>query len=659
MSFEDPVWLRITPILVLLFGGILAYGFRQRDALLGRFAASRLLDQLTEKASLTRAWIKAGCILLAVLAIGIAHARPQLGVEWSERKARGMDIVFILDSSKSMLATDLRPTRLDRAKLAIIDLIERLEGDRIGLIAFAGQAFLQTPPTLDYSAFRESLDAIDPSIMTSGGSDLGNAIDEATKAFPSQNNIKVVVLLTDGEDLSGNAANAANRAREDGIQIFTIGIGTPEGEYLRIRNEQGIEEFVRDSSGQPVLSKLDENTLQTIAQATGGIYSQLSSDSLDQLYNSVIARLPREERESELQEIGIERFQWALTSALMLLVFEILIRRRRSAAIHTSILILATLILSPTDTIAQTESKTDAYSNYNAAYRALTQGDYEAAQAGYENALSNTNDLNLQRDALYNLAHATYQQGHTSYESGDLQAALIQVEKAEALFQSAQEIDTSDTSIQADIDQVSRVREAIEKLIEQQQSQDNEEQSGESEENQDSSREGEDSEDSQNSEKSETSEQGENSSKDQQNQENEPGEESTEQSNQDQEGLEGDPSKESGDQKNQETTDEEGEGSSANDQESTEDPLDDIPQSQSGEESGESGDEEGQQAVATEATEGESQQDDQAGTMSSEVIEGMTEAEAAALLDSLRGKETLLPFNNQARSKRSGDSRDW
>ena len=659
MSFEDPVWLRITPILVLLFGGILAYGFQQRDALLGRFAASRLLDQLTEKASLTRAWIKAGCILLAVLAIGIAHARPQLGVEWSERKARGMDIVFILDSSKSMLATDLRPTRLDRAKLAIIDLIERLEGDRIGLIAFAGQAFLQTPPTLDYSAFRESLDAIDPSIMTSGGSDLGNAIDEATKAFPSQNNVKVVVLLTDGEDLSGNAASAATRAREDGIQVFTIGIGTPEGEYLRIRNEQGIEEFVRDSSGQPVLSKLDENTLQTIAQATGGIYSQLSSDSLDQLYNSVIARLPREERESELQEIGIERFQWALTLALIFLVFDILIRRRRSATIHAGMLILATLTLSPTDTIAETGSNPNAYSNYNAAYRALTQGDYEAAQAGYENALSNTNDLNLQRDALYNLAHATYQQGHTSYESGDLQAALIQVEKAEALFQSAQEIDTSDTSIQADIDQVSRVREAIEKLIEQQQSQDNEEQSGESEENQDSSGEGEDSEDSQNSEQSETSEQGENSSKDQQNQENDSGEESTEQSNQHQEGSEGGPSEESGDQKNQEATDEEGEGSSANDQESTEDPLDDIPQSQSGEESGESGDEEGQQAVATEATEGESQQDDQAGTMSSEVIEGMTEAEAAALLDSLRGKETLLPFNNQARGKRSGDSRDW
>ena len=110
---------------MLLFGGVLAYGFRRHDTLLARFAASRLLDQLTEEASFTRAWIKAGCILLTVLAIGIAHARPQLGVEWSERKARGLDIVFILDSSRSMLATDLRPTRLDRAKLAIIDLVDR------------------------------------------------------------------------------------------------------------------------------------------------------------------------------------------------------------------------------------------------------------------------------------------------------------------------------------------------------------------------------------------------------------------------------------------------------------------------------------------------------------------------------------------------------
>ena len=661
MSFEDPVWLTMTPILLLLFGSLLAYSFRQRDALMGRFAASRLLDQLTEQASITRTWIKAGCILIAVLAIGIALARPQLGVEWSERKARGLDIVFILDSSKSMLATDLRPTRLDRAKLAIIDLIERLEGDRIGLIAFAGQAFLQTPPTLDYSAFHESLDAIDPSIMTSGGSDLGRAIDEATEAFLSENNVKVVVLLTDGEDLSGNATTAAVTAREDGIQIFAIGIGTPEGEYLRICNEQGVEEFVRDSSGQPVLSKLDEGTLQAIALATGGNYSRLSSDSLDQLYNSVIARLPREERKSELQEIGIERFQWALASALVFLVFDILIRRRRSYAIHASIVILATLTLSPTDTIAQTESNPDAYSNYNAAYKALVEGDYEGAHASYANALSQTNDLNLQRDALYNMGHATYQQGRTSYTGGDPQAALEHIKKAEAFFESAQEMDSTDSSMAQDLEKVAQVREAIEKLIEEKQqerpdqsqdSEDSDQDGDQSEENQDESQKGDEGEQ---SEESKQNQEGDESQQDRQSQDQ------GGQSEQNQEGSEGDQSEESGDPQNQESIDEGGESESAQsaDQESTQDPVDDIPQTQPGEEGQELDDEGGQQTGTPEPTESENDEDGQAGSMSGEAIEGMTEAEATALLDSLRGKETLLPFNDQARGGRPSDTRDW
>lgn len=676
MSFEDPVWLIIMPILVLLFGGVLLYGFRRRDALLAHFAATRLLEQLTERASFTRTWIKAGCILLAVLAIGIALARPQLGVEWSERKARGLDIVFILDSSKSMLATDLRPTRLDRAKLAIIDLVERLESDRIGLIAFAGQAFLQTPPTLDYSTFHESLDAIDPSIMTSGGSDLGNAINEATEAFPSENNVKVVLLLTDGEDLSGKAAAAAATAREDGIQIYAIGIGTPEGEYLRIRNEQGIEEFVRDASGQPVLSKLDEDTLQAIAQATGGNYSRLSSDSLDQLYNAIIARLPREERKSELQEIRIERFQWALTAALVFLIFDILIRSRRSAKIHTSLIALlafgslpnnsqAQMALASEDTEvpqADAPQMIDARISYNVAHQALIEGDFTGAMQGYETALAQTDDLALQGKALYNLAHATYQQGRKSYESGDPQTALNQVKKAEALFQSAQEIATGDRSIQADIEQVSQVREAIEKLIEQQQEEEEQQEPPEdSEENEETSEEGEDSENSQESEQSESGEQGEESSKDDQSQEGEPGEEGSEQSKQDQEDSEGDRSEESGDPQNQDSTDEgeESESAQSADQESSQDPVDDIPQPQPGEEAEESGDEEGQQAGTPEATEGESNEDDQAGNMSSEGIEGMTEAEAAALLDSLRGKESLLPFIDQGRGSNQRKVRDW
>lgn len=677
MSFSEPIWLYLTPILLLLFGCMLVYGFRRRDALLSRFAASRLLDQLTEKAGLTRTWIKAGCVILAVAAIGIAFARPQLGVEWSERKARGLDIVFVLDSSKSMLATDLRPTRLDRAKLAIIDLVQRLESDRIGLIAFAGQAFLQTPPTLDYSAFRESLDAIDPNIMTSGGSDLGNALKEASEAFPSENNVKVVILLTDGEDLGGNAIKAAEDARKEGIQAFAIGIGTPEGEYLKIRNAQGIEEFVRDSSGQPVRSQLDETTLQQIAQITGGSYSRLSSDSLDQLYRTVLATLPREERESELQEIKIERFQWALSAAIIFLVLEIIIRRRRSAAIHASLAILALQSISPSDAHAQTDlpqpapaessEAIDARSLYNSAYEALNSGNFETAAALYSSALAQTDDLKLQRDALYNMGHATYQQGRSSYQSGDPQAALEQFKKAEALFKSAQQVDTTDASIREDLERATKVRETVEQLIEQQKQQENQQQDDQSEQSEDSKQEGDqsdeqqdqqdgDQQDQQQGDPSQQDQQGDQSQQDQQGQQGDPQDQQDPQSSDSSE--QSDPS-ESEQQPSPEEA-ENGESSQSASEESTEDPVDDIPQPQAGEESEEPGEESEQSAGVPDPSEGEeSEGQTGAGAIPGEPIEGMTEAEAAALLDSLRGKETLLPFIDQQRSGRNRDTRDW
>ena len=370
MTFEDPVWLALTPLIALISIGLISLGWRKRGELLSKFAASRLLNRLTEKASIKRRLLKSALIVAAVCALGIALSRPQYGVEWSERKARGLDIVFVLDSSKSMLATDLRPTRLERAKLAILDLIDRLESDRIGLVAFAGQAFLQTPPTLDYSAFRESLNATDPTILSRGGSDLGRAIEEAAKAFPTENNVKVVVLLTDGEDLGGRALATAQKLAEENIQIFAIGIGTPEGEYLRVRNAQGIEEFVRDNNGQPVRSQLDEATLQQIAQLTRGSYTRLGGGSLDALYDSVLATLPREERESEVQEVRIERFQWLLAAALTLLVLEILIRSRSPGMAQTSVLLFALLMVSPNSSNANP---------YNEAHAALTAGDYAKA----------------------------------------------------------------------------------------------------------------------------------------------------------------------------------------------------------------------------------------------------------------------------------------
>lgn len=688
MSFAQPIWLYLLPLLLLLFGGMVAYGLRRREALLAHFAANRLLDQLTEQASLSRVWIKAACVLLAVVAIGIALARPQLGVEWTERKARGLDIVFVIDSSKSMLASDIRPSRLDRAKLAVLDLLQRLESDRVGLVAFAGQAFLQTPPTLDYAAFRESLDAVDPNIMTSGGSDLGNAIKEAAEAFPSENNVKVVVLLTDGEDLGGSAAQAAEAARETGIQIFAIGIGTPEGAYLRIPNDQGIEVFVRDADGQPVRSQLDEATLQTIARATGGSYRRLSSKSLDELFRSVIATLPREERESELQEVRIERFQWVLAAAIFLLVLETLIRRRRTSAVQAGLVLLAALCLQPNEANAQEAQKPegtptselrDARHQYNQAFDALSAGDYASALQKYGAAIAQTEDRRLQGNALYNIGHAAHQLGRQHYEAGELEDALERMRQAEDFFESAQEINPEDSEVAEDLQQATRVRELVERIIEEQAQQDPPEPSSDESEQSEDSPESEDSENSEQNDQQEPGDEGqsEDSSQDESQSTDESGADSSEDNGEPSDENSSDPSEnqdgpqsDQGDEASDDSDPTEApepeeskdptSGAPSEDMESTRDPVDDLPPPQPDEAEETTGDEGEPSAQPEPTSEGEPGSEDGAqSAMGGETVQGMSEADAAALLDSLRSREQLLPFNDASRTGRSRETRDW
>lgn len=674
MSFETPFWLYMTPLMLLMCGGLLVYGLQRREALLGRFAADRLLATLTKHASPQRTRFKVACLLLAVAAIGTALARPQYGVEWSERKSRGLDIVFVLDSSKSMLASDIRPTRLDRAKLAIIDLVERLESDRIGLIAFAGQAFLQTPPTLDYSAFRESLDSIDPSILTSGGSDLGSALRETIKAFPTDNNVKVAVLLTDGEDLGGAAVAAANEAKVAGIQVFTVGIGTPEGEYLRITQADGSSEFIRDRSGQPVRSQLDEPTLRQIAQITGGSYSRLSSESLNQLFENVIATLPRSERASEMQEVPIERFQWALALAFLLLVLEVIVRRRRHVRQYAAWMLFAILMVNPSESQAQTASEEDPRAMYNQAYESLVSGDYETANRLYESAITATQDLNLQRDALYNMGHAKYRQGRNLYENGDPQTALESMKQAEQLFASALEMSPEDPSIREDLQLTEAVRKAIEEFLEkqeQQQTQDSE-QSDSSDKNEDSEQSSdadeqnadessENSNDSQNTDEASQENQAGNASGSKQDSPSNPSEESKNptdpSSGEDSNTPQGGENNDSNQQDESSAQDSSDSSSPDSPQESTQNPLEDLPDGSPESKEPETGGATGASEATDEA--GESENPSAAGQISAGSIEGMSQEEAAALLDSLRNQENLLPFIDATRTGRPREIRDW
>ena len=621
MTFENEIWLYLTPLLLLVAAAMLFFGSRQRDVLLAKFAATRLIEQLTAKASPKRLFIKSLCVLLAMAGIAFALAQPQYGLEWSERKARGLDLVFAVDSSKSMLATDLRPNRLARAKLAVMDLIGQLESDRIGLVAFAGRAFLQTPPTLDYAAFRESLEALGPSTMSRGGSDIGSALREAEKAFPKDNNFKAIILLTDGEDLGGDAIDAAKELAAKQIKVYTIGIGTPSGEILRIRNRSGSETTMRDDAGNPVLTKLDEETLVQISQITGGTYSRLSAQSLDTLYNSVLSTLPRAERETELQERRIERFQWLLAPAVILLMLEMLIRRRGRSAIQSVLLFAALGAVLPQPAAAQdappsetsAEPITDARIFYNQAYEALQASEFATAQGLYENAIRSSDDLKLQADALYNLAHTENQIARQTYESGDLQAALEQMQSAEGRFQSALEIDPNDSATNADLAQVADARKMIEQIIQQQKEQEQQQQDQQEQQEQ----------------------------QEQENQESQSSEES-----QDGQESEESQSEENSDSESSESESSESEASEGEDQ--------------SSESEGE--EEPGQEVPMTEDSPAEGDSESQAGTPAgeaTEALEGMSEAEAQALLDSLRGEERLLPLAAPSSSQNSNDLRDW
>ncbi len=677
MNFANHIWLYLAPAILLAALAMILQGLRRREHLLARFAARRLLSQLTEKAALGRTLLKAALAALGLAAVALSLARPQYGIEWSERKARGLDIVFVLDSSKSMLATDLRPTRLARAKLAVLDLVERLESDRVGLVAYAGQAFLQTPPTLDYAAFRESLDAIGPGSLSRGGSDLGRALEEAAKAFPVESNVKAVVLLTDGEDLGGEAIQTAGKIARDGIKVFAIGIGTAEGAYLQIRNPDGEDTYLRDNQGQPVRSRLDESALQQIATLTGGQYQRLGGNSLEQFYASVIATLPRSERDSEMREIPIERFQWPLSAAFLFLTVEMLIRRRRPTRLAATSLYCLTLLqglapspLSAGEALPETplpmEETTEAgvpgelepHMAYNDGREAILEGDYTRASARFDTAVTASNDFKLQRDALYNKGHGNFLSGEAAFRSGDFQQAIDQWKQSEAAFRSAVQIDPDDSLAQKDAGLVEARRKALEEYLEQQEQQQDEqqeqqdEQQEQEESNEDSSnsqnpedQQGEGQEEEQPQNGGDGSESGEDASSEE-NTKNE--EESSDQSSGESQEESGDPGQPEDSSNGENAGEEESEG-------------DEPSGSEPEEPEEENGQEQGQPLPENPPEDSDDESTGQAAAGSAQPVEGMTQVEARALLDSMREGEQLLPFVEQ-NAEKSGQRKplqDW
>ena len=269
---------------------------------------------------------------LAVALGFVALARPQRGLRWETVARDGVDLMVVVDTSKSMDADDVKPTRLERAKLAVRDLVERFPGDRVGIVAFAGDAFVQSPMTLDHQAFLESLDALDTSVIARGGTNIGRGIDVASAALATEpGREKVMVLLSDGEDLEGEGLAEAKVAAANGIHIETVGVGTAAGELVPSRDAQGrIVGVLRGEDGAPVRSHLDEDGLRAIAAASQGTYRPLGADGrgLDRLYDEALAPLTHADTMSRTHRVYSEWFALPLGLALLGVVLDALLERR-------------------------------------------------------------------------------------------------------------------------------------------------------------------------------------------------------------------------------------------------------------------------------------------------------------------------------------------
>jgi Ca-activated chloride channel family protein len=328
--FAEPQWLWLAIASPVLLAVLHRYAARERRRQLATLASAQFLDELTRSHSRLRRAIKNALLVLAVAGTGIALARPQWGVQELSGQSLGEDIVFALDCSRSMLAADVSPNRLERAKLAVQDFVRRHNRGRVGLVAFAGQAFLQCPLTFDYGAFEDALRALDEKTIPIGGTDLGRALDEAFRAMERADRRKVVVLLTDGEDLEKAGVRTAESLAEQGIVVFAVGVGTETGSEIRVLNEQGQADFVRDRSGEVVRSRLDETALRKIAEATKGNYFPLGQlgEGLTKI-RLVVSSANFTSGPAPVRRLGVDRFYVVIAIALGLLVMESLLGTRR------------------------------------------------------------------------------------------------------------------------------------------------------------------------------------------------------------------------------------------------------------------------------------------------------------------------------------------
>ena len=448
MTFGTAQWfwaLLVIPFLVVLF----VRAERRATLRLREFVSERLLPNLARTVDRRRRSLRFALVLLTLALALTALAQPRWGYTYEDAKRKGLDLILAADTSRSMLSNDVQPNRLQRVKLAMQDLVNELQGDRVGLIAFAGRAFLQAPLTIDYDAAVEAINDLDTNTIPEGGTNISDAIALAVRTFgKSAIGNRAVIIFTDGEELSGDALKSAKAAADAGVRIFTVGVGTPEGSLIPINGEGGGTAFVKDSTGQVVKSKLDEKRLRGIAESTGGFYLHLEDGprTMKQLFADGLAKMQAGDIDARLSRRPIERYQWPLGAAMFFLAASFLMRERRRlralvprAVAPTRALATAAILLLLANASFGAAPGLDAYrqDKFSEAYQefektlkeypqtgAADKIEFDAGAAAYKmkdfgealNSFSQallSQDTGLQGKSHYNLGNTLYQRGET------------------------------------------------------------------------------------------------------------------------------------------------------------------------------------------------------------------------------------------------------
>ena len=462
MQFANPIWLWLLPVAPALLLAFFWWSERKRRHLLSRFVETRLLASLITGVSIRRRRWRQGMVIGSVCCIMLALAQPEHGYDLEEVEQFGLDVVVAVDTSKSMLATDIAPNRLERSKLAALELMQRSGADRLGLVAFAGEGFLECPLTTDNSVFQQGVQSLDVNTIPEGGTSLASAIQTALTAFHETGRHRAMVLFTDGEDNvdANQALAAAKQAANAGLKIFTVGVGTAAGDLIRITDASGNSDYLRDDHGNVLKSHLNEPLLQEIARITGGFYLPLrGANTMDILYDRGLSSLPASESKSKLIRRYHEQYQWPLGLAMLLWVAEWLWSERprfksqtsprmavplllflfllTGSTIHASDLTPSTAMTwfqkgNFTNALNIYQNLADAHTNdlryvFNAGTAAFRATNYDLAMSDFQLAAT-TPDLKLQQMALYNLGNTQYRMGESQFQPND--NSLAQVEDA-------------------------------------------------------------------------------------------------------------------------------------------------------------------------------------------------------------------------------------